>query len=1093
MLNLMTESDSVNHYNRLLKREFLLCGKIITRYYNGMFLPPPPSLPQPKFQAFGDGTDFNYISVLVMAGKEIIISQTRNSLDVLNCGNLLIPCRTIDHAISLSQEGDVLRIDGGKNRYNPYSYRVKRQTTINSISIQKRYLKDINYPAPMIWAKFSKQINNVFRCAGSLSLSSISFGKAFHRQRKDRKNSWFLLTASSKFANISNCSFSSLPFFTEYLPDDKQIVMNITQSMFHKGYTAVYIIKCDKHNSRLILSDSVSIFNVIIFRKKIVVEHSNVTEARLKLHHDLNIKESIFNHSHIENYRHTISISYSIFEDCHIVNANHYNLLSKTFHISNSLFDSSPVILKGTCRGTITDCTFQNSVKMLPALGIVMVDNGGPSKIKSTCRVSIIRCIFRNNTSKRDYIPTIYAGSKNSRVYFIDSKVIAPRKETTIFNSETKINIKNSSFTCGRGYYMTFISRKTFPYWTMQTKCTSCIKGYYSLTKDSQKFKNLIWTYIRRNHSELCQKCPSNGVCEKGHIRSKGAYWGYVNSKTRKIVFLPCPSYYCCPSLQQCSSYNTCINNRTGRLCSRCYPGYSCSFNADYKCLANHECDNGAAGISIISIIAILFVVILLYLKEILLFIKRLVQRISSNDKTDNGEDDDDDSARVLMKDHLIPMPSHISNSPVSYQLISSNLSEHIDESYKQCSTLISGSVKILIFFYQTTSIIRIQSPEKLNIAFPKFFDVLSTFFNIRIDVDYSKSAICLLQNLSIMQVDVIKLGIMAIILVLLLLIWIAALLRQRIIHRNHSTSPKPQTTFHIINEDVPSFSTMPMLTRIKCAYLQFLLIAFSGITIFSFNAVYCVNIDGYWYFYKQASIQCYQPWQYFIIGLIIIWVMPFCLVIPICSKLLYRCRITPNQFIAALTWPPLIILLLLKVKRQKKESIHLEKMDAITAKHLLLVINEPFKESNGKDGPKICWESILILRRILLVFIKIFIVSPITKLFPMAVLLIVFTLHHVIVAPFSDARLNKMDFFSLNILSSFVVVNIFWAMTREYTLMENPMYHLLGKVLIFYETLILTLPFLFLAIFFIGYTLKQCIYYCISYFKIGFRWKTYH
>lgn len=177
--------------------------------------------------------------------------------------------------------------------------------------------------------------------------------------------------------------------------------------------------------------------------------------------------------------------------------------------------------------------------------------------------------------------------------------------------------------------------------------------------------------------------------------------------------------------------------------------------------------------------------------------------------------------------------------------------------------------------------------------------------------------------------------------------------------------------------------------------------VGFSSIALFSFNSVYCIDINNKLYLYQQASIQCYQLWQYFIIFFIAIWIIPFCFVLYIATNLLHQCEITPNQYLAALTFPPLALPFWIISKLHNERE--LTKTDAMTAKHLLLVVNEPFKKSSSKDGSRICWESILILRSMLLVVLKTFIISPIAKLYPMIILLFVFIIQHVTVAPFDD------------------------------------------------------------------------------------------
>ena len=60
-------------------------------------------------------------------------------------------------------------------------------------------------------------------------------------------------------------------------------------------------------------------------------------------------------------------------------------------------------------------------------------------------------------------------------------------------------------------------------------------------------------------------------------------------------------------------------------------------------------------------------------------------------------------------------------------------------------------------------------------------------------------------------------------------------------------------------------------------------------------------------------------------------------------------------------------------------------------ARHLLLVVNEPFRYDNEKEKMKIEWEPMLIFRRLLLVVLITFILPPVTKLYPSEIFLLLF------------------------------------------------------------------------------------------------------
>lgn len=805
----------------------------------------------------------------------------------------------------------------------------------------------------------------------------------------------------------------------------------------------------------MVLSNlQVSIMNNIVS-----IKNSSVANASfLVTKHDLQIYNSRFDYSSFQGTG-KILIQDSTFSN----NGVFFAPYGYGFTIKRCTFDNSPVKLTGA--GLIFDTVFKNirKAKMISPLQFL----AQPKPNYDITRIS--RCKFLNNFLK-EVVPTIIFHHTQMVIHLVDTEVIVPAKNTLIFLADKQIDqMHNFSVRCAPGYLVRYYPAQRHQSALRHTwlNCVSCGKGRYNLNGDHYVWKNKF-SLPERDGNKICSLCPVNGICESGILRSRGSYWGYKQPGGNSIDFLPCPKYYCCPAVEHCDSYDTCSNNRRGRLCSECKHGYSCSVNGNYKCVHNSKCNNASVGFTVISLLAILFLFVLLYLKEILLFLKRLIPLNNKNDIEYHQEEDS-----YALNERLIHMPAHINNGPVSYQVLpTSSSTEMREDDYSKTSSTMSGLLKILFFFYQAASIVRVQSPEKLNVKFPKFFDVLITVFSVRIDLSYSKSNLCILPNLSVINAEVLKLTVIWIMLLVLILIWILAYLYRKIIERNNTTHEElsQRNTYTVINNTVPSYCSMPMLTRVKCTYLQLLLISFSSVATFSFNAVYCVQINNKRYLYQQASIECYQPWQYFLIAFIVFWIVPFCLSLFLMAKLLYQCKITPNQFLASLTFPPLMFPILIKSRLYTEGK--LSEKDAVTGKHLLLVINEPFRESTGGNGSKICWESVLISRRMVLVMMKTFIMSPIDKLYPMAVLLFLFRYQHVVTQPFSSPILNKVEFVSMNILGTFVVVNIFWAVSREYNLVAS--HKILAQLLIVYEMVILGLPFLLLVFYVIVYCIKK-------------------
>ena len=90
--------------------------------------------------------------------------------------------------------------------------------------------------------------------------------------------------------------------------------------------------------------------------------------------------------------------------------------------------------------------------------------------------------------------------------------------------------------------------------------------------------------------NNTCHKrCPYQAMCTNG-LRSRGNYWGIVTNRSGIVEFFQCPPSYCCSSQRDCGSYNTCTNNRRGRLCGDCKAGHSIALFGPNRCVPNDNC-----------------------------------------------------------------------------------------------------------------------------------------------------------------------------------------------------------------------------------------------------------------------------------------------------------------------------------------------------------------------------------------------------------------------------------------------------------------------------------------------------------------------
>uniref|UniRef100_A0A7M5WVS0 Uncharacterized protein n=1 Tax=Clytia hemisphaerica TaxID=252671 RepID=A0A7M5WVS0_9CNID len=412
------------------------------------------------------------------------------------------------------------------------------------------------------------------------------------------------------------------------------------------------------------------------------------------------------------------------------------------------------------------------------------------------------------------------------------------------------------------------------------------------------------------------------------------------------------------------------------------------------------------------------------------LFNKDVWNRIKNGKGSINSESfeteeflSDTDTTNELLISHS---PFH-KKSPQSYQL--------------------PGFIKITFFFYQTASIIRVVASAKTYYHMPTIVSFFFTFFNIKLDFNTIFIKVCPLCTNSMVIMDALKSSLsLACLIMLTLAIIVCGLLKC------------------LLKRKCESF-----LRRLKGAYVNVLLLSYSNISVFCLRNIHCVEIAGESYLHVQASIKCYTDWQYLIMAVIALWVVPFPLVLYTGCRTLRSYRISPNEFLMILTIPPLSLFFLV-IRPLAFTQYHfvfdqatLEEKDQI-----LGVLNGPFKLNFKNQESHLVWEPVLILRRLLLIVTTTFISSPIIKLYPVGLLFFSFAVHDFVQNPFDNQKLNFIQNVSMALLCLLTLFNTFWAVTNSVDLLQDRIDHILGEILLACEAFILCFPIVCMVIYLI-------------------------
>ena len=526
---------------------------------------------------------------------------------------------------------------------------------------------------------------------------------------------------------------------------------------------------------------------------------------------------------------------------------------------------------------TISLCIFQNaagfSIVATQSNGMVIITNTKfinntfkfPNKIPNTNQligrpsafaeavtifsghVQIHNCIFRNNSMPQSQTGSLQVTPNNDDGSFptftmtntvIEAGVEPFTMESTVVSITNMDETQTASFlfsnvniTCPKNHQEMHIIKNdrividsnrdsnsdrisnTFIF-----KCVRCKSTSYNV-KDISGINIDKRSHIIEHNSTICYPCPYQASCIN-EIRSRGNYWGISNS-SGAVTFLICPPSYCCLSLAKCTSYDTCAENRMGRLCGDCANGHSLSLLGHNQCAPSMNCIVKLFwfGYALAVVMICLFV---MYNKEVVTFLKSVITKKCRQEHFNT---------------RMVSFSGADNETESQYELLLPDVVADENSSRKQAN--ISGLFKIAFFFYQTASIIRINASAKSIYNVPPIIDLLTSLFNVKITIQSSNTVnVCPLNTKEKMILEAVRTSLVITCLLLLLLVICVTCCVKKLWKRGKEVSRKSITSESensnigdpMNANDSPETSVkIPIMIRLKGAYVQLLLIGYAG------------------------------------------------------------------------------------------------------------------------------------------------------------------------------------------------------------------------------------------------------------------------
>ena len=323
------------------------------------------------------------------------------------------------------------------------------------------------------------------------------------------------------------------------------------------------------------------------------------------------------------------------------------------------------------------------------------------------------------------------------------------------------------------------------------------------------------------------------------------------------------------------------------------------------------------------------------------------------------------------------------------------------EESSENCEERDSGYTKIAFYYYQVADLLLSNSLDEMPLVV-----ALISAFNFEVRASYLRID-CPFPGLTPATKELLLSLVVVATMANLALIFCAHL----VISRYHKKLRKPS------------------LSRYMAVFLEILLLGYDRLAETSLALMHCVSTGDEHRLFIDGTTICWQPWQYILLGYIIVFVVPFIAVLYFGSSKLHSSSISSGEFLAACVIPlPFLIYWLFKhvFKRRNEENGSEEAAARLNnSAEVMKVLDEPFRAPNDRDKGTLYWESVMIGRRLVLLAFHSFIPNAMIRLFFMASACDFMAIHHIIKAPFRSKTANKAETMSLVTLAIIAKISL--------------------------------------------------------------------
>ncbi|CAB4011995.1 Hypothetical predicted protein [Paramuricea clavata] len=432
--------------------------------------------------------------------------------DLNNCGNWTMPCRTVRHAVKMSNDGDQIYIDYAQGR--PYMECENVTQSTCSIELTKSVsFYGINGRAEL---QCNKGCKFFIIMSPRFNITRIKFFN-------------LVISSSSIVTEIDKGAMTELVYQNIFVRDNNYAIYSkhstdcsilITNSSFENNFNLGIYLRCSNLTAHITSSTfeltPVSLTNIantptrwqkteILIRDTIFNGFLDYTEVNVM------IRDSIFRNNSLAlwvytNYfggRHAHSKHPTIHHENNTFVNNIYDLLKP---------DVAAAIHFGYGKSFVSSCRF--------------LDNGASKNPYTSVGHKLINFAGENtfNLVALKEKQAVFVGISTSR-HLTNSGVIMKNNFKILCPQGYKLNAQRLCTVRKEG-----IVKCVY----INVQCEQCPTKTYTLERGKFVFN--------KSNDIQCQQCPRGGDCDSGLVTAKSNFWGY---KTKmKVNFVQCPPGY---------------------------------------------------------------------------------------------------------------------------------------------------------------------------------------------------------------------------------------------------------------------------------------------------------------------------------------------------------------------------------------------------------------------------------------------------------------------------------------------------------------------------------------------------------------------